>query len=585
MPDWDLKIVDGSTSKFFRLASQNGQKQYQVEPAFEGSIDATYAMDDWSYGVGMLRPPSAAHLTNRTIDHLGHVLRLADGYGIDLSEKGVVKHGPGIERQRSMTGTFVDSITFEDKVWFLTTTNLYRYSGTTLTNHGSISGGLQLEVWQDKLLIAQGASGYSYTDTASGITAVTAIDAYRFAGVQSEDGPLIWIQTDANRNIQTTADPITASPSMATAVTVGTGGPITNLFVQAGYLLTMTEDNIYIIVGANSGSAEAVEFDRRFRRRKSSSAFSIGDSTGLETWVSDGDDIYRIETLGQAEFAARQAGPFYDDDIVPFSNPTTRGTVVDISIDFDAVYVTVQRGSDTYVYKGVEKLQGVYSWSPLIKESSVTSAGGRVHKRLADSEGHLYTLQSGLFNEYILRDWIVFNTDWQFETPYFIGQDENEVKAWNRFKAFVEVSSGSGTVQAAGRTDGTPTYVNIGSGMGDGYTTANPTALQHRRVQLRFTMSGNSSTESVDLRSFTLEGQRLPELKRLLTATVIVQNTGERDFLYSLRSGSFTIRDRLGTNTRDFTLLPDYPKQLELFDEITKEPQMAMQIRAVELLT
>jgi hypothetical protein len=119
----DVKIVHAGQTEKYRLAQQDSRKLWSViSPATE--LEVEYNLNDASLGVGLLREQQGAP---------GTQLRIADGYGVDLSEAGLVKHGPGGTNIGAYSGTAKTVGTYSGRTFLLTSTNLYSWDGVTQT--------------------------------------------------------------------------------------------------------------------------------------------------------------------------------------------------------------------------------------------------------------------------------------------------------------------------------------------------------------------------------------------------------------------------------------------------------------------
>ena len=81
----DVKIVQGGATHKFRLLQQQGRKFWQVG-APEEQTQVDIRQSDASYGSGLARVSNTSP---------GTQLRIAAGFGVDLTEEGYVQHGPG----------------------------------------------------------------------------------------------------------------------------------------------------------------------------------------------------------------------------------------------------------------------------------------------------------------------------------------------------------------------------------------------------------------------------------------------------------------------------------------------------------
>ncbi len=368
--DFDVKIdLDGTTKKFRLLKTREGKawsvRELPPSPRLSNAASAKeglpperllpFEAEDWSWGVGLVR-------YTPQFQRPGHVLRYSEGFGIDTSQVGQVRHGPLTANVGSaLAATPIQSVLFDDKVWFLTNEHLYHWTGSTLTLFWTNSDGalnLSMEVHGSNLFIATSfssgsplASKYYFTDG----TVAPAARTRDNTDDPLETGPnivllslgdSIWRAHSTNKLSQSDPSgnpPDHASPTWFAALTVGDGDAITNLFSISGLLGVATQSTIYIL----DSDDNFIELNKALRTRRSSNAFTIKAESGSDVWFSDGVSTYRVVAESFEVFDIRLDGPFHSSDERPVSSPEAgAGTIDAIAQDVEAVYVVASRGGD-----------------------------------------------------------------------------------------------------------------------------------------------------------------------------------------------------------------------------------------------
>ena len=559
----DVKIVQSGTTHKFRLLQQQGRKFWQVSgPEEETRVDIR--MDEASFGSGLKRAKGNAPGTN---------LRIANGFGVDLTEQGLVVHGPGSQSVGSYVGTALQTETFENRTALITTTDLHSWTGSTLDAGATLVDARASVAFHNKAMyIAAGATGGNArffekagkgggADWSGALAAKTTTDAVNcnfIASVYNGNVNQVWIADD--NKLYVSVDVGTPS-TFALKLTMP--DDITNLWVQSGFLFFSTQAGPYIVHENTAGEPEAVEINSKMRSRRNDNAFSILDTEGQDTWGSDGKTVFLLRSLGFNEFNIDNVSPFETTQAVPFTSD--RGTIIDISIDLDAVYITTEIGGNTFVYKGVEKERGLFVWSPLIRiTGSISMAQVSAH----DGDPFLYVGDSGTFTRYKLKDWTVFNTSWEIETPFFNNNEAAVAMLLSRMSA--QVTRTGGEIQASFRLTDTAAFTNIGAAFSSDVN-RNMGNATGKEIQLKFVMSGNTNAQFVDLHGFQVEGVRRPEHRKRYTFTVVVDSTTEATFLHALAENSANApvisRDKY-TQDVSVQMLLGWPREVELFDEV-----------------
>lgn len=592
--DFDVRIALSGTSHKFKLLQQGGRKAWTVRelpPAPRLDIAGSqeeglpptqllpFEMEDWSYGAGLLR------FTPQN-ERVGHILRYADGFGIDTSEVGLVRHGPAL---LSNVGTLaadpISGVVLDDKVWFMTNEHLYSWDGTNLSLFWTNPDGannLHMVVSGIYIFIAAGAK-YWFTDgTTTPASRAFAADYFLPLGAN------LWRAHGTNKISSSRDDPDAslnppwhATPNWSADILVGPGETINSLFSASGLLGVATQSTLYMI----DSLGEAIELDNRLRIRRSASAFSIVNGTGGAVWFSDGRDIIRLVAEGFEIFDIQYGGPFYSTDDLPMSQYAPgEATIVAISQDIEHVYVTATRSGDTFIYKGKEVARNVYVWSPLVKDASASADIGFMGKLSGDTAPIFY-FNDGTTIKRFHTQWDEFAASWELVTPQFTADRESWDKMFHQLNAFLEREANT-QVTVSYRVNNTAAWATVG-GTGiintDGANTINVTTpIAGKKVQLRFVGATTNSANKVNLRSFMLEGILRPEERETLDFSVIVENKTQAAFLHSLRQEATafaTVTDRLGT-ARNVFVLPGFPVESEVTDEARKGIVRSFQLMA-----
>lgn len=568
--DWDVKLVLGASTRKLRLLNTRTGKAWGVSEIPPPEIDALFSQADFSWGAGLAK--LGVHL-----DRPGHIFRYADGYGIDTTD-GIVKHGPGSASVGTVSGTVLGFIQFIDRVWILTTTKLFNWNGTTLTDFWTNPDGalnLNFVVHGTNLLVTTsrysgGNSRYYHTN---GVAAPTAVDTATTGAniTMFTMGEVVWRAHSTNQ-ITSSLTPTSAASWLTPSYTIGAGATITNLFGLTGLIFVTTRDGDIIAVNAADGTETAI--DDRLKTRRSTTAYSIKSNTGTDVWLSDGSkDVLQVVALDFETFDVRPSGPFHHSNDKPFTATDTEGLVKALAQDAEFVYVAVLRGTAVYVYKGAELLRGVFAWTPIIRIASATANAMAVLKMSADTQPKLYINNGTAIVAYQIRDWTAYNTEAVITTCYFSATDESLAKMHTRMKGFIDQTGSSG-ITAFYRKDTETSFTNIGSSqVTPGQFKVNPTApLANFRIQLQFVVSASDAVSPLHLRSFGLEGITKPELRRAWDFTVVADNKADADFCISLRTNTtslISVSDRFDI-VRSGTLVAW--SESEMTDEITRRP-------------
>lgn len=603
--DWDIKLTQGSTSHKFRLLQQQGKKAWQVSEipptprieleagareGFSPDRELPFVQEDWSWGFGLERLGSSS-------PDRGHVLRYADGFNIDTTKPDVVQHGP----LETAVGSALASgehpihfVLFQDKVYFSTNRRLYAIeSGVPVSKHDFSPDGIgNIAVFNNRIYLTTTISNEYSEWNGTTMTARSVTDGSDlFLAAQGATAPIL-IRVINNNFISTSTDPRTVSTWDTPGVKVGEGDSITSMFVISGFLFCCTQSVIYIIATDADGVSVPIELSRLLLTRRSSDTYRIKAESGADVWLTDTRDIIRIVAEGFEIFDIRFDGPFRSFDERPISLDL-KGEILTMTQDSDAIYILALRGSDTYIYKGVEIIRGIFSWCPWAKFAETDVRGAAVIKTTGDTDPFLYVGKNEALIKFQTENWTTFAATWELQTPQFTATLETWDKMWRSIKAFVSLT-GTAKLEVLYRLNNDTTYLDFDDATAgnndmtdDGFNELKLAApINGKKVQLLLRGSNSVSTDKVDLRSFNLKGILRPDREPIFDFTIIADTVTEITFINALRTDVtqfFTIKDRFGTDRTAF-MLPGYPIEQEQTDEAHKEPVRTYRIVAQEVV-
>lgn len=593
--DFDIKLFDQTNTRKFRLVQEGNAKLWTVReqppsPAVEGRENVApeeqllFEQRDWSWGIGLTRPTPQ---TQRP----GHFLRYADGFNIDSTEPGQIKHGPEIASVGTLAAVPLQALVFTDRVWFLTATHLYHWDDPTLTLFWTNPDGAlntEMEVLGANLFVAASNTKIWHTDGTAGPTS-TAFAATHLLQL----GQNLWRSFDTDK-VSSSSNPAAGSPTWTAGASAGDTSQIQNLFSMSGLLGVATTSSLYIVTLDADSNIISTEINKALRARRTSGVYTVKAESGGDVWFSDGfNNVLRVVAQGFDVFDVRPAGPFRTTDELPITEPDFDPddvSVEAIAQDIDAIYMVVQRVADSYIYKGVEIARGVFAWSPVHKLTPATVAAdfvaalgtsGDIVPRVYFNDGTAIRSFATIWDEY--------NATWEFITTKFSATLLNTDKLWNRIRGFIDRDNDPNTkITVFFRENLDTTWTLFGA---DGEMTDNgnneiqlTAPISDKEIQLRFVGSTTDATEKVDLLGFALEGFLRTDNRPIYDFTVIADTPGDATFLRGLRTVTqfITLTDQFGL-THNVIILPGFPEEIQIIDEAQHRPVMGFHFVAKQV--
>jgi hypothetical protein len=609
--DHELKI-DTTTERFILARDETGRAMYQViEDIPEYQPALRFTQTDWLGGHGQ------------------HTFREADRYfegqSIDTTQPGRVFLGPAITEVNESDGTDLDSapVTFfwfeAAGVWLCATAGaIYRYDvaglGKWTAATTTVAGVLQFAEFDGVVYAAVGASTkYYYSTDGDTWTQTDLTDGYAngFIVAPNPSGTAenLWKFKIPNELSRTTDGRTVAAggAQWESPTYIGdTSNNITNIFLNGDKLYVGKEDGLFWVDSVGGVHAELPD---ELKVNHSTENFKYVANWQTSTYFSLQRGMGELTT---AE-TYRPVGPLVDIDEI-----SKIGDIKGISADKDWLYVAVDEGTNTHVYKGREVLkQGrlVWEWCPWIFLGTTACSTIRVAQH-STTDRRLW-FGYGLNTAYVilsdnpLADSAArYTTSGWLRMSYTYGTDPNWDKLWQ--SAVIEahrVDSGAITGAAAGETvevkyredtDTTATSIVPAATTVGVYETNFSSALANKRVQFELHLASDTNTATPVVTYFQAKGVEKPTTVRIHEATYVLGDRPTyrvktlKDLLETGRTSTNLIKFadlRFGQSTSGTTsgsyvwcvMQPGYPRVVELTHEKGRQPELGIMVRLQEV--
>ena len=597
--DFDHELKIGSTTERFRLVRGEGDAvMYNIRNIIPNYRDPLrFTQSNW-------------------IDGHGHYERKTpsvyfEGQSIDTTQEGRVFLGPLI----NTVGEIGDSGNLDSAVvgfiWFeavntwlcFTASKIYLYStGWTLATT-AVAGVTHMAEFKGVMYAALGTSSLYYTSTDGDTWTVTDLtDGYaeRFLVTPNPDGTAenLWKFKQPNELSRTT-NGVAGGTQWESPTFVGdTSYNITNIFLQNNKLMVGREDNLFHV--DSNGGVHPFRDDLKTSQ-------SANNYKYVAEWQTS---VYHSEARGMGEITAYNSydvmGPLFGiDDIGKV------GDIVGIAGDKDWLYVAVDEGTNSIIYKGREILnaQGKLQWQWCPWVFLGTNACSTI--AVAQHSTTDFRLWFGYGNAtayVILTDNPTSDSVARFAPSCFLrmsydyGTDTNWDKLWQ--SAVLEVVGGDTgeTVQIKYRKDAETSATEcIAASATNGVFETNFSAeLASNKIQFEIHLASNTSTATPEVRYFQAKGVEKPTTVRIHEATYAIDDSPSqnaevlRDLLRTGRTSTTLIRfanlnfeeKTSGSAGTDFVycvMEPGFPREVEIVHLDKREPEQAIQVQLREV--
>jgi len=383
---------------------------------------------------------------------------------------------------------------------------------------------------------------------------------------------------------------------------------ITNIFLLSDKLMIGKEDGLWHYDSAGGVSSKMPEL----RSNPSSNNFKYAEAWGENVYASLRTSVVELTPYGSIS----NMGPL--DNI---ENVWKKGTIRGITVDRNFLYVTVDEGTDTHIYKG-KKRDDRWDWCPFIYVGTGNSTVSFLTPSSDERYSYLFfgvdnncrnsIIWDNLTPNGTLTELSILPSSAWIRFPYIYGSDPNWDKLFQT--AIVEAHNISTSnylnVSYQKNEEGTMTTVssnivtpgiteNIISLNGDGAT-----LLVGKRFQFQITFTiGTNLVYGIPYVDYVeLRGLEMPEPVRIHDVTYALRDipNGDnvktlRDFLRTAETTTSLVkladlrmqRQRVtGTTSTDYVWVmiePGYPQELELRQESGMKPELLVRCRWKEV--
>jgi len=371
---YDIELqINGTTERFRLMSDENGFPMYKVETMELDRRDPlTYTYNSWLGGHGQYDRKDVPEND-----------MFFDGKNIDTTIKGSLFLGPKIHLAGENDQTALDSNVLgfawsdansewlcwtTNKIYFLDASNDWDAATT------DVSGVTDIVEYNGVMYAARGLNTayFTSTDDDTWVTTDLADDkAHYFVVAPNPAGTqdVLWKAMWPNE-ITNTTNGVAGGTAWASPTYIGdTTTNITNIFLHNDLLMVGKTDGLWQI-DANGGIHQ-LRGDLKVNRSTNNFKYTARWSSATYHSESDGmGEIYSTNTY-------EPMGPLWKVGQDVIGDIGKSGTVVGIASGGDYLYVMVDEGTDTHIYKGKEVVRdGVrrWEWCPWVSLEEASSA-------------------------------------------------------------------------------------------------------------------------------------------------------------------------------------------------------------------
>ena len=599
----DHELLIGSTTRALELVrDDSGRALYQVVediPLYKQAL--TFGQSNWLGGHGR-------YDFNENEPDL-----YLEGQSIDTTQPGKVILGPLIYEVKEADDTDLDSapVCF---VWFnassewlcATSGKIYRYnvggSGKWTAATTIVAGVLGLCEHNGVMYASVGAATKYYYST-DGITwtQTDLTDGYscQMLSAPNADGTanVLWKFKTPNEISSTTDGKTVAAGGVqwsSPAYIGDTSNNITSIFLINDKLMIGRTDELYWY--DSNGGVHPQMGD--LTHNKSANNFKYIVQWQASTYFSLVDGLGEITSYD----AFDPMGPLTKIDDIG-----KKGSAVGLASDKDWLYVVMDEGTDSHIYKGREigSRGGLrWEWCPFVFLSTAACATARVcaHSVTDRRLWFGYGNNTGYIK---LSDNPLADSSYRFapsgwlRMSYYLGTEQYWDKLWQ--SVVTETAGCSATIKITPKyrkdTDASSTALSAAITTNGTVKTNLTTALSCNKISFEVYLETNNGTTSPQLLFFQARGIEKPEKIRIHEATYkavskpSITTTTVRNFLRDGRNSTSLIKfadlrygqSTAGTDYQWVIIEPGYPKEVEITHEKGRQPELGIQVRMREV--
>uniref|UniRef100_A0A6M3J6K8 Uncharacterized protein n=1 Tax=viral metagenome TaxID=1070528 RepID=A0A6M3J6K8_9ZZZZ len=606
----DIRMTIGATTKDFNLAVENRQKLFNIRE--EPIVPIKSLSDIPSYGD---LPPEKilAFVQNNWRGGMGQKDRFitpdmfADGQSIDTREPNQIILGPLINTIGAVAATVSYQLFFEDREYAASTRYVWKLSAdnTTWTQVLDVGAGDTIECmghYDGYIYVGLTTGLYYYSNTGeSGAWTQYTTDAN---GIMHEvcvapsfsSTKDILVLAQRPNIVRTTISPLNAGAGwLDPPYYIGDEySNITSLFVLNGTLFIGKEDGLYALP-VDGRPIKVLDYSAQ----KSSTNFAYHTNWQGITYINAADDILEIIGGSGSVYSIDYVGPLHKSPEL-----ATIGSVKGIASDDKNIYAVYLVGSNYIIYAGRERRDERYGlrweWTPHIYLSTNACGSIQVAQRTSASPKLWFAYGTNMANAILAKapnlplgdSAYRFCAQGYLITSYFdAGYDTWQKLFYQLWTVAENLSASHITITVTYQKDTDSSWSALATVTSNGVQSVDLSALAGKKFRLKFQLDSDDSTITPILREFIYRGILQPEITRTLDFTIVLEQSTSRkvssdlSFLEDGRTATspITLKDlRFGT-TKYVTFLPNSPMEVEVMDEVTKQPSYRARILAQQL--
>ena len=596
------EIVIGSTTKQLQLARDpNGAAMYHVIeeiPSYQNPL--LFEQKDWRGGHGQ-----------RDSDQ-GDMYY--DGQSIDTTIEGKVFSGPLINEVKESDDTALDSAPVCFK-WFPATSELlcatsgkiYRYNvssnlkWTAATT--TVANVTDLEVFGATIYAATGSSNDYYYSTGGDTWTLSTLSgtsahaqAFLTAPNSAGTAEVLWKFIQPNE-VYSATDPSNTGSWSSVAYIGDASSNITNFMLLNDNLLIGRVDNLYYY-DSDGGVHELMP---ELQQARSTNNFKY-----IAQWQSG--LYYSLVT---------RLGEIISSNFIDRMGPLTRikdigrvGTCVGLDADDDFLYVAMDEGTDTIIYKGreVQREGGLrWEWCPWVYLGTNQCSTIKVVQHTATDKRLWFGYgSSGTTTGYVtITDDPTADSNARFASSglirmsYFRGTNQYWDKLFQSVITETKGCASGKTVTPYYRkdTDASSTALTAAISTNGTVKTNLTSALSCNKILFELQFATDSSSVTPEVSLFQARGIEKPETVRIHECTYTFGDRPSdraetiRTFLRGGRTSTSLIKFadlRYGDKTSDTSytwviMQPGYPEEVEIIHEKGRQPELGLRCRFQEV--
>ena len=592
MSNYDHELLIGNAIVRASLATDSdGKAMYSVTediPQYQATL--AYEQTNWIDGMGqyLMADPNAYF----------------EGQSIDTTQDGRIILGPLITEVKESDATNLDSapVCFywspTISKWLCATTGKVYLYGTAWTAATTTVGSCTQFAEFDGYIFAACGSGtaYKYSSDGTSWTNSTLTDgsAEKFFTSPNAAGTQNVLWKSIGNELKSNTSGINGGVAWSSAAYIGDNtSDITNIFLINDNLMLGKWDNLYNYDA--DGGVHTLMNDLR-------TAVSTNNFKYVATWQSA---VYFSKGNGLGEITAYNTfspiSPFGDKDDVG-----KVGSCVGISADENYLYVAMDEGTNTHIYKGRETNTAnglVWQWCPWVylAGSACAVIGFCQHtgtdRRLWFGYG-TNTAYVPITDNPTSDSAARFASSGWLRMSYTYGSSQYWDKLFTRSLIDTKGCSTGQTVTGKYRKDTDTTATNATAAI-----TANGVQevdfysnVPCKKIQFEVYLATSDSTKTPEVLMFKATGVEKPETTRIheCVYTIGSNPSNKTETLRSafrvartsralIRFADLRYGDELGTSYTYVILQPGFPKEVEIIQEKGRTPELGIQVRWQEI--